>query len=153
MDPLAWVAALVAAAFPTWDLWRQRFEWERVHFGAIAQYVCPFRAPSDPLLPLRADVEAVVGLSTEFGIPALVILAAFAARRSAAAGRRAAAALALLGVAIPLSGDYSGRCGEVAVLSSDWFEVMSRSWGGGDLALLTASALVALATPVAGQAV
>ena len=60
-----WVAAAVVAAFPTWELWRERLDLEeftRTHGESdrIYGYVCMYNSGStlSPLAPLRRDLEA-----------------------------------------------------------------------------------------------
>ncbi|MEU7856791.1 hypothetical protein [Nonomuraea sp. NPDC049141] len=149
---LIWVAALTAAAYPTWDTWRPQAEETGVFYGCFGNY-----GDESPSLiqPLRGDLATMTELATTWAVPALVVLAALGRWHSAAAGRRAAAVLTFIAVVRPLTPVYAGDdpCGGgLPLFSLGWFKAVACSWGSYELALLTAALLVLLATHAFGPA-
>ncbi|KAB8190594.1 hypothetical protein FH608_034305 [Nonomuraea phyllanthi] len=172
--PLAWAAALAAAAYPTWDSWKTWFEWsslfaaavtsEKEHYGGTVEGVVGCVRLYDsidrsPFLPLRDDLATLTELTTTWAVPVLIVLVALARRHSATAGPRAAWVLALIALVRPLSTDYQGDgiCdGTLSMFTPDWFEALSRGWGLYELCLLAAALLVLLASgspapPISGR--
>lgn len=154
----AWLGALCAAAFPTWDLWSARFE-EAQSFFCVGAYrddestwdrlFLPF------LLPLRADLNALHGLAMTWAFPTVVVLVCFARWHSAVAGRRAAWVLTLVAALGPIVGQYFDleACATVPLLSAQWFaEVADNLRGTTGSSLLVSAVLVLLATQVLGPA-
>lgn len=151
---------MVAAAFPTWELWRERLaseEFARTHEepDRIYGYVCQFSGgPTlSPLAPLRRDLDAVMEITAEGALPALVVLlgllACLARRDSGVTARRVAGLLVLMSVTGPLVSPYSESvsCGEMLpLLSTTWFRVVAGAWGTTQLCLLMAAVLVLAAS-------
>lgn len=173
--PLAWAAALTAAAYPTWDTW---FDWSSAFtasslsekyymkdaYGGFTEGVVGCVRLYDsvdrsPFLPLRDDLATLTELATTWAVPVLVVLVALLRRHSATAGPRAAWALTLIALVRPLSADYQGDdiCdGSLSMFTPDWFEALSGGWGLYELFLLAAALLVLLASgssapPVSGR--
>ncbi|MFD1536396.1 hypothetical protein [Nonomuraea guangzhouensis] len=149
---LIWVAALTAAAYPTWDTWRPQAEEPGVYYSCFGH---DWDESPSLLQPLRGDLATMTELSMTWAVPALVVLAALGRWNSAAAGRRAAAILTLIAFVRPLTPVYAGDdpCeGGLPLLSLDWFKTVACAWGPYELALLTAALLVLLATHVVGPA-
>ncbi|MEU8107071.1 RDD family protein [Nonomuraea muscovyensis] len=158
--PAAWVAAVAVAAFPTWELWRERRVAEELvqthgESGEVYGYVCQFGSGStlSPLAPLRRDLEAVEELTTEWGVAAFVVLLGLVAclgrRDPGVTGRRVAGVLVLIAVVEPLASLYGDRgiCREaIPLLSADWFKGVAGGWGITQLCLLAAAALVLAAS-------
>ncbi|MGV9325544.1 RDD family protein [Streptosporangium sandarakinum] len=153
----AWVAAVVVTVLPTWELWRERLGFEESSPWAaggserLYMYVCQFNSGStlSPLAPLRHDLEAVRGITTEWAVPTLVVLLGLAAclgrGDSGVAGRRAAGLLILIAVIDPLASLYGERgiCREtVPLFGAEWFTGVAGGWGITQLCLLTAAMLV-----------
>ncbi|MFJ2033553.1 RDD family protein [Streptosporangium sp. NPDC087985] len=165
----AWVAAAAVAAFPTWELWRERLDLEefaRTHEEStqIYGYVCQFSSRSglSPLAPLRRDLEAVMKNAEDWAVPALVVLlgllTCLGRRDPGVTGRRVAGLLVLIAVIGPLTSLYSEPhpCGgTIPLLSADWFSVVAGAWGITQLCLLAAAGLVFAASramrPVTGE--
>ncbi|MGW0804663.1 hypothetical protein [Nonomuraea sp. NPDC002799] len=150
---LVWLAALAAAAYPTWDTWRPppAGEWTSEVFGCIGLYSRSW--DRSPLLPLRGDLGTMTELATTWGLPLLIVLAALGHRHSAAAGRRAAAALTLIAFVRPLTPWYAGDApcgGPLRLLSLEWFETVATAFGPWESSLLIAALLVILATQPPG---
>ncbi|MFI7616028.1 hypothetical protein ACIBP6_32885 [Nonomuraea terrae] len=148
----AWLGALCAAVYPTWERWRP-YVGElrgRICFGSYFSDRSAWQEAVEALVvPLRADAGMLVGLGVAWGVPAVVVLAAFGRWQSAVAGRRAAALLALTAVLNPLVVPYfdSDACAVVPLFSGQWFaEVAGQVGSGPVLALLVAAVLVLLAT-------
>ncbi|GAA1709398.1 hypothetical protein [Nonomuraea bangladeshensis] len=176
--PLAWAAALTAAAYPTWDTWKSWSDWSSAYtasslsevyymkdayggftegvVGCVRQYDSLDRSP---FLPLRDDLATFTELATTWAVPVLVVLVALLRRHSATAGPRAAWALTLIALVRPLSAEHQGDdiCdGSLPMLTPDWFEALSGGWGLHELCLLAAALLVLLASgspapPVSGR--
>jgi hypothetical protein len=151
------MGALCAAAFPTWDLWRARFEESQFFscLGSLPRYHSAWERLLLPfLLPLRGDLNALHSFAMTWAAPAIVVLVCFAHWHSAVAGRRAAGILTLLAVLGPLTWPYfdSACCATVPVLSAQWWTEMIDSWGTTEVSLLAAAVLVLLATQVLGPA-
>ncbi|MCG5219487.1 RDD family protein [Streptosporangium sp. KLBMP 9127] len=151
----AWVAAAAVAVFPTWELWRERRaleEFDRTHGEpTVYGYVCQFGSGStlSPLAPLRHDLDAIMMISTEWAVPALVvflgILACLCGRDPGAVGRRVAGLLVLAAAIGPLASLYSDRgiCREtIPLFSVDWLRGAAGGWGITQLCLPAAAALV-----------
>jgi hypothetical protein len=172
--PLAWAAALAAAAYPTWDSWKTWFEWsslfaaagvsEKEHYGGTVEGVVGCVRLYDsidrsPFLPLRDDLATLTELATTWAVPVLVVLIALVRRLSATAGPRTAWTLTLIALVRPLSADYQrdGICsGSLSMFTPDWFEALSGGWGLYELCLLAAALLVLLASgssapPISGR--
>ncbi|WP_181449097.1 hypothetical protein [Nonomuraea aridisoli] len=149
MTLTAWLGALCAAAYPTWEHWRP-YVGERRAFFCVGSYFPDANMWQPLVLPLRADADMLVGLGVTWAVPAVVVLVALGHWRSAVAGRRAAAVLAATAVAGPLVAMYfdSDACAFVPLFSGQWFvEVVDRaSTDSTVLALLVAAVLVLLAT-------
>ncbi|MEV8636262.1 RDD family protein [Streptosporangium sp. NPDC051023] len=152
----AWGVAALVAVLPTWELWRERLDFEeftRTYGGSdqVYGYVCLFDSGStlSPLAPLRHDLEVVKELTTEWAVPALVVLLGLVAclgrRDPRVIGRRVAGLVVMIALIDPLASLYSDRgiCGEtVPLFSADWFTGVAGGWGITQLFLLTAAALV-----------
>lgn len=152
----AWVAAAAIAAFPTWELRRERLEpveFIRSDDGFdIYRLMCLYNrggSTLSPLAPLRRDLEAVMEITVEWAVPALVVLlgllACLGRRDPGGTGRRVAGLLVLIAVIEPLASLYSDRriCGEtIPLFSADWFEGAAGGWGATQMCLLVAAALV-----------
>lgn len=149
---LIWVAALTAAAYPTWDTWRPQAEETGLFFSCVGYY----RDEGSSLFqPLRGDLATMTELSTTWAVPVLVVLAALGRWHSAAAGRRAAAVLALIAFVRPLTPVYAGDApceGPLPLFGLDWFKTVAGAWGPYELSLLIAALLVLLATHAFGPA-
>jgi hypothetical protein len=172
------VAALAAAAYPTWDTWKSWFDWSslftasslseeyyaRDYYGGFLEGTVGCVRMYDSVdrsafLPLRDDLTTLTGLATTWAVPVLAVLVALMRRHSATAGPRAAWVLALIALARPLSADYQGDgiCfGSLPMFSPDWFEALSGGWGLWELCLLVAALLVLLASgspvpPISGR--
>ncbi|MCK2215940.1 hypothetical protein MF672_019375 [Actinomadura sp. ATCC 31491] len=144
------VAALAAAAYPTWDDWSTRLgtpDGEPLAYSCVLSFAG--FADTSPFGPLRGDLHTLTSWTTTWGVPAVAVLAAFALRGSPRAGRWAAAVLTLIAVAGPVTPVWSGDgpCDPpLRLLSPAWFGTVAEVWGGRELALLAAALLVLLAT-------
>ncbi|WP_155128898.1 hypothetical protein [[Actinomadura] parvosata] len=151
---VVWVGALGAAVFPTWQLWRSVVNPGQLFWcgGVVFREYEPWRQFLEPLAePLRADLNLLVRGSSLSAVPAIIVLAAFARRRSATAGRRAAAGLTLLAVLQVLSAPYFDFtvCQTVPIFGGQWFgEVVRHAYEGAPS--LVAALLVLVATQVLG---
>ncbi|WP_406675152.1 hypothetical protein WBK31_16265 [Nonomuraea sp. N2-4H] len=161
--PLAWAAAPAAAAYPTWDAWRTRFEWpappERIYeeyyagdaggFAEGSVRCDPGAIDRSPFLLVRDDLATLAEVATTWAVPVLIVLFALVRRCSPTAAPRAAWALTLLAVIRPLSADYRGEdvcSGSLPLFTADWFEAVLAGWELGELWLLGAALLVLLAS-------
>ncbi|MGJ6967528.1 RDD family protein [Streptosporangium sp. G11] len=156
----AWVAAAVVAVLPTWELWRERREIEefaRTHEWSDQVYgvVCQFGSGStlSPFAPLRRDLEAVMEITMEWAVPALVVLLGLLAcllrGRPATVSRRVAGLLVPNAAAGPLASlhGHRGICGgTIPLFGADWFAGVADAWGITQLCLLAAAALVLVAS-------
>ncbi|SDH83383.1 hypothetical protein [Nonomuraea jiangxiensis] len=175
--PLAWMAALAAAAYPTWDTWKSSFDWSSLFTASSLSdgyYARSYEGFTEgtvrcvrlydsidrsPFLPLRDDLTTLTELATTWAVPVLAVLVALVRRHSATAGPRAAWVLALIALVRPLSADYQGDgicSGSLPMFSPDWFEALSGGWGLWELCLLAAALLVLLASgspapPISGR--
>ncbi|MEV5411013.1 hypothetical protein AB0K60_19485 [Thermopolyspora sp. NPDC052614] len=160
----AWVAAAAVAAVPTLGSWWEGLEREkfaRTHESDdIYGMVCLFSGGTtlSPLAPLRHDLAAVMGITREWAVPALVVvlglLACLGGRDPGVTGRRVAGLLVLSAVIEPLASLYAGRsgCGEmISLFSADWFRAAAGGWGTTQLVLLVAAALVFAASRATGS--
>lgn len=148
----AWVVAAAIAAFPTWELWRERLDREEFTGipGDIYGLVCQYNSGTtlSPFAPLRRDLEVVMGITADWAVAALVVLlgllACLCRRDSEVTGRRVAGLLALIAVIEPLASLHSDRkgCDETPLFSADWFRGVIDGWGITQLCLLVAAALV-----------
>jgi hypothetical protein len=167
------MAALAAAAYPTWDIWKSWFDWSFVftvaslseeHYGGFTEGIVGCVRLYDsidrsPFLPLREDLTVLTELTMIWAMPVLAVLVAFVRRHSATAGPRAAWVLALIALVRPLSADYRGDdicSGSLPMFSLDWFEALSGGWELRELCLLAAALLVLLASgsptpPISGR--
>ncbi|MER5319496.1 RDD family protein [Streptosporangium roseum] len=158
----AWVVAAAVAAFPTWELWRERLDHEeftRTRAGADPIYgvvgLYDSGTTLSPLVPLRRDLEAVMKITEDWAVPALVVLlgllACLGRRDPGVTGRRVAGLLVLIAAIELLTSLYSDRAiyGEtVPLFSADWFRGAAGGWGNTQLCLLAAAALVFAASRV-----
>ncbi|MFC4011096.1 hypothetical protein ACFOY2_27980 [Nonomuraea purpurea] len=172
------MAALAAAAYPTWDTWKSWFEWSslftasslseeyyaRDYYGGFTEGIVGCVRLYDsidrsPFLPLRDDLTTLTELATSWAVPVLAVLVALVRRHSATAGPRTAWVLALIALVRPLSADYEGDgicSGSLPMFTPDWFEALSGGWGLWELCLLAAALLVLLASgsaapPISGR--
>ncbi|MEV4251142.1 RDD family protein [Streptosporangium canum] len=161
-----WVAAAAVAALPTWELWRERPDREEFTQapGDIYGLVCLYSGGStlSPFAPLRRDLEAVMEITEDWAVAALVVLlgllACLGRRDPEVTGRRVAGLLVLIAVIEPLASLYSYRrsCDEtIPLFSAGWFRGAAGGWGITQLCLLVAAALVFAASramrPVIGD--
>ncbi|WP_157594153.1 RDD family protein [Streptosporangium amethystogenes] len=165
----AWVVAAAVAAFPTWELWRERLDLEeftRIH-GEADQIYGVVRLYSDgstlsPFVPLRIDLEAIMKITEDWAVPALVVLlgllACLGRGEPGVTGRRVAGLLVLIAVIELLAWLYGGRgiYGEtIPLFSVGGFGAAAGGWGITQLCLLAAAALVFAASrtvrPVIGD--
>ncbi|WP_182909520.1 RDD family protein [Microbispora sp. H13382] len=150
----ALLAAVALAAVPTWELWREKWELERIlegGEGSFEIYGCIGMLGADewPLAAIRDDLSRVVETAESWAVPALAVflglLAYVRGKDPQVVGRRVAGLLVLTAVAEPLIPLYSepGGCGgTVPLLSADWFGRVLGNWGANQLCLLPAAALV-----------
>ncbi|WP_147268780.1 RDD family protein [Sphaerisporangium album] len=147
------MAAAAVAAFPTWELWRERLqpeEFARAYEGDIYGLVCLYNGGTtlSPLAPLRRDLEEVMEITEGWAVPAMVVLlgllACLGPRDPGVTGRRVAGLLVLSAVIEPLASLHSDRkgCDETLLFSVDWFKGVAGGWGITQLCLLVAAALV-----------
>lgn len=149
-----WLVALCAAAFATWRLWSTMLEVGWFSF-CPASFVPVPTAWNQFVLALRADAQLVLWLAMCWAVPVLVVLVGMAQWRSAVAGRRAAAVLALSAILGSITWPYLDPkyCGEVPVLSGQWFAEVG-GWLGSSTSVvfLVAAVLVLVASQVRGPA-
>ncbi|MFF4415630.1 RDD family protein [Streptosporangium sp. NPDC001559] len=152
----AWVTAAVVAAFPTWELWRERLGYEEFvrtsgEPDTFYGVVCRFGSGTtlSPLAPLSHDLEAIGGFATEWAVAALVVLLGLLSclnRGDPGATGRRVAWLLVMGAAVgPLTSlyGYSEICREeIPLLSVERLAAMANGWGITQLCLLMAAALV-----------
>ncbi|MEV4805860.1 hypothetical protein AB0K18_38180 [Nonomuraea sp. NPDC049421] len=161
---LAWLAALVAAAFPTWDTWKGRFDWpielamsslteEYYARGFTEGFVACVRSydsiDRSPFRQWRDDLATLSELVTTYAVPLLIVLFALVRRESATTNARAAWTLTLIALVRPLSADYRGDriCdGSLPLFTPDWFAAVASGWGLYEVCLLAAALLVMLAS-------
>ncbi|GAA3165877.1 hypothetical protein [Nonomuraea salmonea] len=149
--PLAWTAALAAAAYPTWECWRIPLEVfsGKLHYGGHVEGFVACREPPhsfSPSAPSRDALATLAEVATTWAVPVLVVLAALVGRTSAS---RAAWALVVIAAARPLAADYRDDdiCSRLPMFTADWFESFSGGWGLYESCLLGAALLVLTAQP------
>ncbi|MER5421246.1 RDD family protein [Streptosporangium roseum] len=158
----AWMVAAAVAAFPTWELWRERLdreEFTRTHAGADPIYgvvgLYDSGSTLSPSAPLCRDLEAVMTITEDWAVPVFVVLlgllACLGGRDPGVTGRRVAGLLVLIAVLELLAWLSSGRgiYGETVPLSgAGGFGAVAGGWGTAQLCLLAAAALVFAASRV-----
>jgi hypothetical protein len=146
-----WLGALGAAAYPTWEVWSALLSESLLYTCGGSGYWSEsvWQQSFDPLLlPLRADVQALVAPAITWAVPALVVLWTLRHRHSARAGRQAAATLTLLAVLDTFAVPYFDpeACDVLHPFTTAWFARAGDQLGTTDLPLLVAAALLLLAT-------
>ncbi|QFY09211.1 hypothetical protein GBF35_23350 [Nonomuraea phyllanthi] len=155
---LAWVAALAAAAYPTWDVHQVEYH---PYYYAVRGCVGFFGGYGFELTELASpplgDANELADLAVHWGVPAVLVLTGLLTSATtgngAVIGRRVAALLTVLAVAGPLSPSYASDsgCSTVSVLSGEWFAIVLRAYGPYESALLLSALLVLSAGRTAGD--
>ncbi|GAA5039129.1 hypothetical protein HNP84_003492 [Thermocatellispora tengchongensis] len=111
---LPWTAAAAVAAFPTWEEWRSRLRPEWLETRACLGGFGPWE--TSPLDPLRGDLARILENVVAWGVPALLVLAGFAAcmgrREPRRAGRRTSGVLVLIALIEPATPVYVSASAE-----------------------------------------
>ncbi|MER6582858.1 RDD family protein [Nonomuraea sp. NPDC001023] len=155
---LAWLAALAAAAYPTWDLHHPE-DGEYTLHGCVAAFPAHGHELADLVSPPLADAYGLAYSALRWGVPAITVLAGWlmsaGTRDQALIGRRVAGLLTLLAVAGPLSPFHTAAdgCSTVPVLTNDWFAAVANAYGPYESALLLSALLVLAATGTGGRPV
>ncbi|SNS35001.1 RDD family protein [Streptosporangium subroseum] len=149
----AWLAAAVAAALPSWELWHFQPQPGIAGIRMSEAYRSEVPLTSHWLLsPLQGDLAVIMATVETWAVSALLVLTGLLAclgrRDPETVGRRVAGVLVLLaivGPALPRYVDPEGH-GPMPLLSAAWFTTVIDSWGSTQFCLLTAAVLVLVAS-------
>ncbi len=151
----AWVAALAAAAYSTWNAWQFEYGSSYTVLGCVESSDTGGFGLTRLASASLGDAYDIAGLAVQWGVPAILVLAGFcmsaATGNRAIIGRRVAGLLVLLAVVGPAGPAYmaSDGCSVIPVLSGEWFTTVATAYGPAESALLLSALLVLLAARTA----
>jgi uncharacterized RDD family membrane protein YckC len=156
--PLAWVAALAAAAYSTWNVWRAEYGSSYTVLSCVQSFEQDNSGLTGLASALLGDAYEIANLAVVWGVPSALVLTGFlmsaVTGNGAIGGRRVAGTLVLLAIVGPATPGYVtvDSCSMIPLLSGEWFATVASAYGPTESALILSALLVLLASRTVSNA-